>query len=90
MTVASSTAAGTYTIKVTGTSGSTTETTTVSLTVTGTTPNFTISASPTSISVARGSSGTSTITTAISGGFDSAISLSASATGRRPKRDLQP
>ncbi|MGA7922239.1 MAG: S53 family serine peptidase [Candidatus Acidiferrales bacterium] len=81
MNVASSTVTGTYTITVKGTSGSTTETTTVSLTVTGTNPNFTISASPTTISVARGSSGTSTITTAISGGFDSAISLSASGEG---------
>ena len=81
MTVASSTATGNYTITVKGTSGSTTETTTVSLTVTGTNPNFTISASPTTISVARNSSGTSTITTAVSGGFDSAITLSASGEG---------
>ncbi|MFZ1139020.1 MAG: S53 family peptidase [Candidatus Sulfotelmatobacter sp.] len=81
LTVASSTAVGTYKIRVTGTSGSTVESTTVSLTVTGTTPNFTISASPTSISVARSSSGTSTITTAVSGGFNSAISLSASGQG---------
>ncbi|MGA2857542.1 MAG: protease pro-enzyme activation domain-containing protein [Candidatus Sulfotelmatobacter sp.] len=79
--VASSTATGTYKITVTGTSGSTVETTTVSLTVTGTSPNFTISASPTSISVARGRSATSTITTAISGGFNAAITLSASGEG---------
>ncbi len=79
MNVASSTATGTYTITVTGTSGSTTETTSVSLTVTSTpTPAFTISASPTSVSVAQGASGGSTITTAVSGGFDSAITLSAS------------
>jgi hypothetical protein len=39
--------------------------------------NFTISASPTSLSIAQGSPGTSTITTAISGGFSSSISLSA-------------
>ncbi len=77
MTVAASTVPGTYTITVTGTSGSTQETTTVSLTVTGTAPNFTISASPTSITVDLGSSGHSTITTAISGGFNSAIALSA-------------
>ncbi|MGA8622299.1 MAG: S53 family serine peptidase [Candidatus Sulfotelmatobacter sp.] len=81
MTIASSTIAGTYNISVKGTSGSTTETTTVFLTVTGSTPNFTISASPTSISVARGSSGTSTITTDISGGFNSTITLSASGQG---------
>ena len=82
MTVASSTTIGTYTITVTGTSGSTVKTTTVSITVTsGVASNFSISASPTSISVHRGSSGTSTITTSISGGFNSAISLSASGQG---------
>jgi subtilase family serine protease len=77
MLVAASTAPGTYTITVKGTSGSTVETTTVSLTVTGTSPNFTISASPTSLTIDAGNSGHSTITTAISGGFDSAIALSA-------------
>src|SRR5271167_4711298 len=41
-------------------------------------PNFTISASPSSLSIQQGNQGTSTITTTISGGFDSAISLSAS------------
>lgn len=90
MTVGSSTAVGTYTITVTGTSGSTVATTTVSLTVTGTNPNFTISASPTSISVARGSSGNSTITTAISGGFNSAIALSASGQGSRVTVSFSP
>ena len=78
MSVASSTAPGTYTITVKGTSGSTVETTTVSLTVTGTSPNFTISASPTSLTISPGSSGHSTITTTISGGFNSSIALSAS------------
>jgi kumamolisin len=43
-----------------------------------TTPAFTLSASPTAVSVAAGSNGTSTITTAVSGGFDSAVALSAS------------
>ncbi len=79
MTVASSTATGTYSITVTGTSGATTETTTVSLTVTTVaSPSFTMSASPTSVSVVQGSNGKSTITTAVSGGFNSAIGLSAS------------
>jgi subtilase family serine protease len=41
-------------------------------------PGFSISASPSSVSVAKGSSGTSTITTSVSGGFDSALALSAS------------
>ena len=75
--VGASTATGTYSIKVTGTSGSITEIVTVSLTVGKAPANYTISASPTTINVARGSSGTSTITTTVSGGFDSAISLSA-------------
>jgi len=79
MSVAASTTPGTYTITVTGTSGSTQETTTVSLTVTGTGgANFTISASPTSLTINPGNSGHSTITTTISGGFNSSIALSAS------------
>jgi subtilase family serine protease len=81
VTVAASTTTGTYSITVTGTSGSITKTTTFTLTVTGTAPNFTISASPTSINVARSSSGGSRITTTVSGGFNSAIGLSASGGG---------
>jgi subtilase family serine protease len=45
---------------------------------TSTSPNFTISASPGSVSVAQGSNGSSTITTTVSGSFNSAIALSAS------------
>src|SRR5947208_2957930 len=41
------------------------------------TPDFTISASPTAVSVVQGASGSSTITTSVSGGFNNAISLSA-------------
>ena len=78
ITVGASTATGTYPIIVTGTSGSTVETTTVTLTVTGTSPNFTISDSPSSITVAPGGTGHSTITTTVSGGFNSSITLSAS------------
>src|SRR5437016_2994982 len=43
------------------------------------TPDFTLSASPTSLSVTQGSSGSTTISTSVSGGFNSAISLSTSA-----------
>jgi kumamolisin len=75
--VGSSTVIGTYGIRVTGTSGGITEVVTVTLVVTKPASGYTLSASPTSISVARDSSGTSTITTTISGGFDSAIALSA-------------
>jgi subtilase family serine protease len=79
MAVASTTATGTYTITVTGTGDSITHTATVSLTVTATaSPAFTLAASPTSVSVVQGSSGTSTITTTVSGGFDSGVALTAS------------
>jgi subtilase family serine protease len=77
LTVASNPVTGTYPITITGIGGGITQTTTLSLTVVGP-ANFTISASPTAVSLARGSKGTSTITTAISGSFSSAIGLSAS------------
>ncbi len=78
-TVASNAATGTYPITITGSGGGLTETTSVSLKVTAAaTPVFTISASPTSVSVVAGNSGTSKITTSVSGGFASAIALTAS------------
>jgi len=75
--VGGSTAPGIYPLTVTGNGGGVQQNTTVTLTVTGA-PNFTISASPASLSIQQGNQGTSTITTTISGGFDSAITLSAS------------
>src|SRR5271169_1801993 len=48
-----------------------------SLTGSSTSPGFSLSASPTSVSVAQGGSGTSTITSTVTGGFDSAIALTA-------------
>jgi len=79
LTVASTTATGTYSITVTGTGGSITHTATISLTVTAAaTPAFTLAASPTSVSIAQGATGTSTLTTTVSGGFSSAVALSAS------------
>ena len=73
--VASTVAPGSYTITVTGTDSGVTHTASVSLTVT---PGFTITASPTPVTVTRGAQGTSTVTTTVSGGFSSAIVLSAS------------
>ncbi len=90
ITVAASVAAGTYSIKVTGTSGSTVETTTVSLTVTGVNSGFTLSASPSTISIARSSSGTVTITSTVTGGFDSVITLSASGEGNQQSVSFSP
>src|SRR5208337_1925549 len=77
--VGSSTPVGTYPITVTGKGGGIKQSTTVTLTVTAQGgKNFTISASPASLSIQQGNQGTSTISTAISGGFNSAIALSAS------------
>jgi subtilase family serine protease len=45
---------------------------------TSTSPAFAIFASPGSVSVVQGNSGSSTISTTVSGGFDSAVALSAS------------
>jgi hypothetical protein len=86
--VASNTATGTYPIAVTGTGGGLKHTTVVTLTVT--VPDFTIRASPTTISVARGKSGITTITTARLNGFSSAITLSAFGHGSARKVDFSP
>ena len=79
ITVPSTVAAGTSKITVTGTGGGLTHTATIALTVTAAgTPAYTLTASPAALSVAQGSTGSSTITTAVSGGFSSAIALAAS------------
>lgn len=78
MVVASTTTAGVYTITVTGTGGGITHTATVSLTVTAPSKGaFTISVSPSSGYLYQGQSGYAVVTTRVSGGFDSAITLSA-------------
>jgi subtilase family serine protease len=79
LTASSTATTGTSTVTITGTSGSLTATTTVALTVSATaTPNFTIAASPASVTVTQGAGGTSTITITSTGGFNSATTLSAS------------
>ena len=79
LTASSSATTGTATVTITGTSGTTTATTTIALTISSTSsPAFSVSASPTSVTVTQGSSGTSTITITSTGGFDSATTLSAS------------
>ena len=75
------TLAGTRLTVIVGTSKATGDNTTVAflgVAQVSAMPSFTISASPASLSVQQGNQGTSTITTTISGGFDSAITLSAS------------
>ena len=79
ITAGAATPAGTYTVTITGTGGGITHTTSVTLTVTSSaTPDFTISASPPSLSVVQGASGSSTVTTTVSGGFNAAVALSSS------------
>jgi regulation of enolase protein 1 (concanavalin A-like superfamily) len=75
---ASSTAAtGTVTVTVSGASGGLSHTTAVSLTVTQP-PNYTLSASPNSLTIAQGASGASSITVSPQNGFNGSVSLSAS------------
>jgi hypothetical protein len=79
-TASSTATTGTSTVTITGTSGSLTHTTSISLTVNATaTPNFSLSASPSSLTVKQGTSGSSTITVTPSGGFTGSVTLSNSA-----------
>lgn len=78
LTASSTATTGTSTVTITGTSGSLTATTTLALTVSAAAaPNFTISASPASVTVTQGSNGTSTITITSQNAFNSATTLSA-------------
>jgi hypothetical protein len=79
-TASSTATTGTKSVTITGTSGTLSHTTSISLTVNATaTPNFSLSASPSSLSVTQGSSGNSTITVSPSGGFTGSVTLSNSA-----------
>jgi hypothetical protein len=79
LTASSTATLGAATVTVTGTGGGLTRTTPINLTVSQpATPDFSLSASPTSLTVARGASGTSTITVTRSGGFTDGVTLSAS------------
>ncbi|HLJ85729.1 MAG TPA: hypothetical protein VKZ53_02845, partial [Candidatus Angelobacter sp.] len=78
-TASSTATTGTFNITVTASGGGVTHTATVPVTVASTqTPDFILSASPTSLSIAQGSSGTTSISSATVGGFNSAVSLSVS------------
>ena len=77
LAVASTTAAGSYTITVTGDSGRITHTATVALSVISA-GSFSISVAPASEELRQSQKGQVVVSTAVSGGFDSAVTLSAS------------
>ena len=70
--------AGTYTLTVSGTEGAATHSTTVALTVVAN--DFSISASPSSLTLAQNAAGSSTISTAVTSGVAGTVSLSVSGT----------
>ncbi len=79
LTASATATTGTATVTITGTSGSLNASTTLALTVNAAaSPNFTISASPASLTVNQGSNGTSTITITSQNSFSSATTLTAS------------
>ncbi|HKW31740.1 MAG TPA: protease pro-enzyme activation domain-containing protein [Candidatus Acidoferrum sp.] len=77
LTAVGTASVGTFPVTITGASGSLTNTVTISL-ILNPQGSFTISAAPTGLTVPQGSSGTSTVTVALQGGFNGTISLSAS------------
>src|SRR5499427_10254405 len=79
LTAASTAATGTVTLTITGVSGTLTHTTTLTLTVNApAVPDFSLSASPNSLTVSQGNAGTSTITINPVNGFSGSVSLSVS------------
>jgi len=82
----SSSTSGSYTITVTGTSGSLSHSASVNLIV----ADFRISANPSSITIAPGSSATSSISLTSTGGFTGTVSLSSTVSPSGPTASLNP
>ena len=80
ITVPAGVAAGTYKVTLTGTNGSLSHSAVVTVTVPApVTPDFSISASPSSLTIRAGSSGSSRITVTSLNGFGGTVSVAASA-----------
>src|SRR6185312_10804124 len=77
LTVAGTVTAGTKSITITGTSGSLTHTVNVTLNVTAA-PDYSLSASPSTVTAVQGAAGTSTVSVTKLGGFSGSVALSAS------------
>lgn len=85
LTTASYATTGTYTIAITGSSGSLSHSTTLTVAITQTGyADFSISASPTTVFVVQGTSGTTTLTVTSINGFNSPIGLSVGWIGSTP------
>ncbi|HKF23452.1 MAG TPA: hypothetical protein VKE93_17900 [Candidatus Angelobacter sp.] len=91
VTTSTSTPGGTYTVTITGTSGSLVHSTTVTLVVNpAPNPDFTISDSPASITVTRGTTGQTTVTIGAVNGFAGTVNLSVSGQGSRVTATFNP
>jgi subtilase family serine protease len=88
ITTSTSTPAGTYSLTITGVSGSLIRTTNVTLVVSP--PGFSLSASPTSRTIRRGTSTTYTIAIMPTGGFNGNVSLSISGLPNRTTGTFTP
>ena len=92
VSTSTSTPQGTYTLTITGADGALTHSTTVTLVVNPAPqpPDFTISASPASLTIRRGASGSYTVTIGALNGFTGTVSLSVTGVPNRVTATFNP